>query len=120
MKLVSSIQMKNVDAKSIEVYNIRSLELMEKAGLGSAEACKKILSEPKGKKIFIFCGKGNNGGDGFVIGRYLAKWKYKVQFFLLGKKEEVKGDALTNLNRAVKLKLPLQQVTKAEDLADFS
>jgi len=120
MKLVTSSQMKNIDAKSIQVYNIPSLELMEKAGLGTAEVCKKMLGDPKGKKIFIFCGKGNNGGDGLVIGRHLAKWKLKIQFFLLGKRDELKGDALTNLNRAIKLKLPIKQVTRPEDLPDFS
>lgn len=118
MKLVTSRQMKNIDSRSIKEFNTPSLELMERAGLGSAELCKKLLGDAKGKKVFIFCGKGNNGGDGFVVGRYLAKWKFKTQLYLLGKKEELTGDPLTNLNRAVKLKLPIKQVTKSEDLPE--
>src|SRR3972149_8589165 len=120
MKLASSAQMKSIDSRTIGEFNIPRLNLMEKAGLGTAELCQKILGDPRGKKVLVFCGTGNNGGDGLVVGRYLAKWKYRVQFFLLGKKGEVKGDALKNLNRAIKLKLPLKQVTKKEDLPALS
>jgi len=118
MKLVTSSQIRNIDSKTINVFNIPSLNLMEKAGLGTAELCQKILGDPRGKKVLVFCGTGNNGGDGLVVGRYLAKWKYRVQFFLLGKKGELKGDALTNLNRTVKLKLPMKIVSKPEDLPE--
>ncbi len=118
MKLVTSAQMKNIDAQSIETYHIPGLELMERAGLGTAELCKKLLGDPKGKKVFVFCGKGNNGGDGLVVGRYLTKWKAKVQIFLLSKKDELKGDPRTNLNKAIKFKLPIRQVIKLEDLPE--
>jgi len=120
MKLVTSAQMKNIDSRSINEFNTPSLELMEKAGMGTAEVCRQLLGEPKGKRVFIFCGTGNNGGDGFVVGRYLSRWKYRVQLFLLGKKDEVKEDAHTNLSKAIKLKLPIRQVYKPEDLPDIS
>lgn len=110
--------MKNIDSRTIGEYNIPSLDLMERAGLSTAELCRKVLGDPRGKKVFIFCGTGNNGGDGLVAGRYLAKWKYRVQFFLLGKKGELKGDPLTNLNRTLKLKLPVKIVAQSEDLPE--
>lgn len=117
MKLVTSEQMRKIDKITIEREGIPGLELMEKAGLGSALAGKKMLDEKvKGKKVIVFCGKGNNGGDGFVVGRYLSKWGAKVEFYLLGKKEEVKGDALTNLKKAVSLKMPIKQVSKDKEL----
>lgn len=117
MKLVTSEQMRKIDKITIEREGIPGLELMEKAGLGSALAGKKMLDEKvKGKKVIVFCGKGNNGGDGFVVGRYLSKWGAKVEFYLLGKKEEVKGDALANLKKAVSLKLPIKQVSREKEL----
>ncbi|MCJ7459445.1 MAG: NAD(P)H-hydrate dehydratase [candidate division Zixibacteria bacterium] len=117
MKLVTSEQMRKIDKITIEREGIPGLELMEKAGIGSALAGKKMLDEKvKGKKVIVFCGKGNNGGDGFVVGRYLSKWGAKVEFYLLGKKEEVKGDALANLKKAVSLKLPIKQVSKDKEL----
>jgi NAD(P)H-hydrate epimerase len=110
--------MRKIDKITIEREGIPGLELMEKAGLGSALSGKKMLDEKiKGKKIIIFCGKGNNGGDGFVVGRHLAKWGAKVEFYLLGKKEEVKGDALANLKKAVSLKLPIKQVYREKELS---
>lgn len=117
MKLVTSDQMREIDKITIEREKIPGLDLMEKAGLGSALSGKKLLDEKvKGKKVVIFCGKGNNGGDGFVMGRYLSKWGAKVEFYLLGKKEEVKGDALTNLKKVVSLRLPIKQVSKDKEL----
>lgn len=117
MKLVTSEQMREIDKITIEREKIPGLGLMEKAGLGSALAGKKMLGEKiKGKKVVVLCGKGNNGGDGFVVGRYLSKWSAKVEFYLLGKKEEVKGDALTNLKKAISLKLPIRQVSKDKEL----
>lgn len=117
MKLVSSDQMRKIDKTTIEHEKIPGLVLMEKAGLGSALSGKKMLDEKvKGKKVLIFCGKGNNGGDGFVVGRYLSKWGAKVEFYLLGKKEEVKGDALANLKKVVSLRLLIKQVSKEKEL----
>jgi hydroxyethylthiazole kinase-like uncharacterized protein yjeF len=117
MKLVTSDQMRKIDKTAIEREGIPGLELMEKAGLGSALSGKMMLDEKvKGKKVIVFCGKGNNGGDGFVIGRYLSKWGTKVEFYLLGKKEEIKGDALANLKKAVSSRLPIRQVSKEKEL----
>ena len=83
MKLVSSEQMRNIDKKTIEHAKIHGLELMEKAGKGSAEVALKMLGKnAKDKKVVIFCGRGNNGGDGFVVGRYLAEWGAEVVYYL--------------------------------------
>jgi len=117
MKLVTSEQMRKIDKITIEKIGIPGLELMEKAGYGSALLAESILVEKvKNRKIIVFCGKGNNGGDGFVVGRYLSKWGEKVEFYLLGKKEEVKGDARTNLKKAIDLNLPLKEVLKEKEL----
>ncbi|MCJ7497371.1 MAG: NAD(P)H-hydrate dehydratase [candidate division Zixibacteria bacterium] len=117
MKLVTSEQMRKIDKTTIEEIGIPGLELMEKAGLGLALLAKKILNEKvEDEKVVIFCGKGNNGGDGFVVGRYLASWGAEVEFYLLGKKEEVKDNALVNLKKAIDLNLPLKEVLKEKEL----
>ena len=116
MKLVTSEQMKKIDKITIEEIGISGLELMEKAGLGSALVAKNNWDgEVENKKVVIFCGKGNNGGDGFVVGRYLSSWGADVEFYLLGKKDEVKGDALVNLKKAIDLNLPLKEVLKEKE-----
>jgi len=117
MKLVTSEQMRKIDRITIKEIGIPGLELMEKAGLGSALAAKKILEEKvENKKVIIFCGKGNNGGDGFVVGRYLSSWGTEVEFYLLGKKEEIKGDAKVNLKKVIGLGLPIKEVLKEKEL----
>jgi hydroxyethylthiazole kinase-like uncharacterized protein yjeF len=117
MKLVNSSQMRNLDKKTIEKVGIPGVELMEKAGRGCAEVALEMLGGiAKGKKVLIFCGRGNNGGDGFVIGRYLKKWGGKVSFFLCADKKEVKGDAKTNLDRVKKLKIPIKEILQSKDI----
>ena len=116
MKLVTSSQMRNIDKKAIEGIGIPGLELMEKAGKGTAQVAKAMLGEPDDKAVAIFCGRGNNGGDGFVVGRYLAQWGAQVQFFLTAKRNDLKGDAKTNLEKAVDLDLPIMEVLKERDV----
>ncbi len=116
MKLVTSAQMRNIDKKTIEGIGIPGLELMEKAGKGVALVAKEMLGDVKNKKVAIFCGGGNNGGDGFVVGRYLSEWGAEIEFYLTANREEVKGDAKTNLEKAEKVGLPITEVLKKEEI----
>lgn len=111
MKLVTSSQMRNIDKKTIQGIGIPGLELMEKAGRGTAQVAREMLGDPANKVVVIFCGRGNNGGDGFVVGRYLSQWGAQVQFFLTAKRSEVKGDAKVNLEKAVNLDLPIHEIS---------
>ncbi len=70
-----------------EFYGTKTSELMENAGKGVADFIIKKI-KPLDKNILVFCGKGNNGGDGLVAARYLSK-KYNVSIFLLGKTNEI-------------------------------
>ena len=108
--------MRNIDKRTIEGVGIPGLELMEKAGKGVAEVTKEMLGGTENNKVVIFCGKGNNGGDGFVVGRYLAQWGIEVKFFLTASKDEVKGDAKTNLKKALDLKLQIIEVLSEKDI----
>ena len=116
MKLVTSSQMRNIDKKTIEGIGIPGLQLMEKAGEGVALAAKEMLGDVKNKTVAIFCGRGNNGGDGFVVGRYLSEWGAEVEFYLTADRGEVRGDAKTNLEKAEKMGLPITEVLEKEEI----
>jgi hydroxyethylthiazole kinase-like uncharacterized protein yjeF len=117
MKIVTAEQMQAIDKIAIEERGIPGLELMENAGLGIAEYLREMTDgDLSDKNVVILCGKGNNGGDGFVIGRYFSEWGAEVKFYLLGKKDEVKGDAKVNLDRAIQIGLPIEEVSAADEL----
>ncbi|MGE4356977.1 MAG: NAD(P)H-hydrate epimerase [Candidatus Omnitrophota bacterium] len=100
MSLVISAKLaKLIDEKVSKNLGISTLVLMENAGRSVAEEVVKL----KKKKIAIFCGKGNNGGDGLVCARHLLCRGIKPDVFLLGKIEEVKNEAKVNLDILLKL-----------------
>ena len=105
MKVVTAGQMKAIDTRAIEKEGVPGLKLMENAGKGCVASIRKMLGKTANKKVAIIAGKGNNGGDGFVIARLLKGKKARVSVFLLGKKAQVKGDAATNLKRLKTLKV---------------
>ena len=65
--------------------------LMENAGAAVARAV--MARHPPGAKVAVVAGTGNNGGDGFVAARHLADAGYRVEVFLIGQPENIKGDA---------------------------
>ena len=79
MKTVTAKQIKELDRIAIQGYGIESLFLMENAGRSVAEESIKFLKNKKNAKIAVFCGKGNNGGDGFVAARYLINRGFEVK-----------------------------------------
>ena len=89
-------QLKILDKKAQEDYGISGLMLMENAGLRASDIAIKLLKKRKSKIVFIFCGPGNNGGDGFVVARHLINHDLKVRVFSLNKSDNIKGDALIN------------------------
>ncbi|RKY36970.1 MAG: NAD(P)H-hydrate epimerase [Candidatus Omnitrophota bacterium] len=107
MLKVTAQQMKNIDHLAQEKFFIPGIILMENAGLRAAEAAVSLLKRRKDKRIFIFCGPGNNGGDGFVVARHLINNDIKVLVFLLAESQKLKGDALINYNILVKMKAPV-------------
>ncbi|MBU4601958.1 NAD(P)H-hydrate epimerase, partial [bacterium] len=98
MKVVTSQQMREIDRKAIEENKISGLALMENAGLRIFQSLKDIYSDLRLKKIIIFAGSGNNGGDGFVVARHLYDYGVKVKVFLLAPFHKIKDEAGENLN----------------------
>ena len=71
MHIVNADQMRKLDRATIETIGIPGIVLMENAGRGTAEYILKIFSDAVARRIVVLCGRGNNGGDGFVIARCL-------------------------------------------------
>ena len=105
MRIISADEMKKLDKETIS-SGTPSIKLMERAGNGLARI---IYERFKDKKILIFVGKGNNGGDGFVAARKLSEKGIKVKIILLAAKNEIKGDAKENLKKARSLQIPMVQ-----------
>jgi NAD(P)H-hydrate epimerase len=110
-KIVSSEMMREMDRKTIEEYGIPGIVLMENAGRGAYDF---IMDEFKPCNVAVFAGKGNNGGDGYVIARHLTNSGVKVMTFVLANKQDIKGDAKTNLQALENMGAP---VIEAVDLA---
>src|SRR5579862_4954858 len=91
MKIVTAAEMRAIDRATSERFGVPSLTLMENAGSAVA-AFVLQLWQPE-EKIVVVCGKGNNGGDGFVGARLLHEKGKPVQVVLLADPAELKGDA---------------------------
>ena len=92
--------MRDIDRLTTERYGVPSLTLMENAAIATVRCVTTRLGESvDGKSIVIFCGKGNNGGDGAASARLLAIAGARVDLILIGRMDETKGDARENFRR---------------------
>ena len=95
-RVVSAEEMRWCDETTINTYHVPGLLLMENAGRGVVEILKHEYSPLESKYILVICGKGNNGGDGFVIARMLLNSCAHITVLLMSSPSELKGDAKTN------------------------
>ncbi len=98
MEIVTAAQMREIDAETIRRIGVPGLILMEHAGLLTARAIHDRYGPMGGRKVVILCGKGNNGGDGFVVARLLMAAGAQVTCYLAGNPADVAGDARANLD----------------------
>lgn len=110
MHIVTAEQMKELDRRTIESFGIPGVVLMESAGRGCVDALFRHFPDIHHMKIGIAAGRGNNGGDGFVIARYLASRHMDVAVYLLSEKHRVRGDAAANLRLLDQMKVPVHEV----------
>jgi NAD(P)H-hydrate epimerase len=97
MRVLNSAQMREADRRTIEDIGISSLVLMENAGRQVVAAMEAMHADLAERRVAVLCGRGNNGGDGFVVARTLLQRDVDVSVFLLGRVSDVRGDARTNL-----------------------
>lgn len=100
MKLGTREILQKIDKSTMEDYGIPGLVLMENAGRAVSNVI--IRDFPEAFDIAIFCGSGNNGGDGFVAARHLMKRGRKVTAYITKNIKDHKGDAGANLNALIK------------------
>ena len=99
MKVVSGQVMQLMDQRAIREFGTPGLTLMENAGTACADAITETFGPGAGKTALIVAGKGNNGGDGFVISRILAERGWHAPVLLLAAADSITGDAAANLSR---------------------
>ena len=100
MRIISREEAKLIDERVAKELGLSTLILMENAGRSVAEEIIKL----KKKRVAIFCGKGNNAGDGFVCARHLLSKGLNPDVFLLTEISEIKNEARINLDTLLKLK----------------
>ncbi len=115
MKLATASQMKELDRQAIEERHIPSIDLMERAAEGVAQAALDLLPDRPGKcRVAAFCGAGNNGGDGIAAARLLFLSGVKVRTFLVGKYEKLTPDALEETARLSECGVELEPFDPAD------
>ncbi len=116
MKLVTAKQMQDVDRRTIDDGLMPSLQLMENAGQATAREAARMLQRVSGARVEIMCGKGNNGGDGFVVARELARRGADVRVRSTHAPEDLSPDARTQFERLSEANVEPARVLPSEDL----
>jgi len=114
MRVLTSAQMREADRRTIEEIGIPSLVLMENAGRQVVAAIEAIHGELLEQQVAVLCGRGNNGGDGFVVARTLMQRGVGVSVFLLGRVSDVRGDARVNLEVLGRLGLTVVEIADSQ------
>lgn len=99
MKIVTGTQMQALDRRTITEARIPSLALMERAGAGTVNFIQHRFGPLRGKTVTILCGKGNNGGDGFVVARLLRRLQAHITVLLLTPATDLSRDAIVMYRR---------------------
>ena len=93
MKVLSAEEMQTCDRVTTERYGVPSIELMRAASAAVDVFAREQF--PRARRVTVLCGRGNNGGDGMMAARLLAKAGLEVTTLLLGSQYELKNDAAT-------------------------
>ena len=111
MKALTAAEMREVDRLTTARYGIPSLQLMENAGTRFFDFLRSSYGDVTISQASILCGKGNNGGDGFVVARRLQEKGLKPSVYLFAEQTAVRGDAAENLARLNKSGAKIEEIT---------
>jgi NAD(P)H-hydrate epimerase len=114
-------QIRKLDGIAIEEYGIEGVILMENAGRRCARAAADMLGDPADKTVAVLCGRGNNGGDGFVVARHLSNWGARVEVLLLAAADDVLaggGETSANLRIILNMGIRVREVPSAGQVAE--
>lgn len=120
MKVVTPLQMREIDSYTIKSMGIPGTVLMENAAIRAVDQIISDLSDVRDKHIYLFAGKGNNGGDAFAIARHLCNKGAKTVVFVLARKKDISGDARVNLDILDNIGVETIEVTDGSGLKDIS
>jgi len=116
MRLISAEEMQAIDRQAIRGLGIPGVVLMENAGRAATESFCRALADLFPGPVLVMAGKGNNGGDGYVMARILAEYGWRVETLVLAAAEDIVGDAALMLDVLRKLPLPVHFIPEARDL----
>src|SRR4030095_6114652 len=110
MRILTAAQMREADRYTIDDVGIPSLVLMENAGRQVVAAIESAYESKLDGRVAVLCGRGSNGGDGFVVARTLLQHGIETSVFVLGTLADVRGDARTNLDILGRLGITVVEV----------
>lgn len=102
-------EMQGLDRRAIEEFGVPGLVLMENAGLRAADAIASWMRELSLSRALIFCGRGNNGGDGYVVARHLSNRGVPVEVWRLGGEPRAGSDAAVNQEIVRRMRIPMEE-----------
>ncbi len=114
MRVLTPAQMREAERRTIEERGVPSLRLMERAGEEVVAAIEAHVESRPGP-VTVLCGRGNNGGDGWVVARLLRERGWDVHGVLFGRADDVSGDARKNMERARQVGIPAAEVQDDDD-----
>ncbi len=115
MRVLNTQQMREADRRTIDEIGIPSIVLMENAGRQAVAAMESAFEDLATSHVGVLCGRGNNGGDGFVVARTLVQRGVETSVFLLGSVADVRGDARTNLEVLGRIGLTVVEISNAQE-----
>jgi hydroxyethylthiazole kinase-like uncharacterized protein yjeF len=115
MRVLNTEQMREADRRTIHEIGIPSIVLMENAGRQAVAAMEAAFEDLSASRVAVLCGRGNNGGDGFVVARTLIQRGVETSVFLIGSVSDVQGDARTNIEVLGRIGLTVVEITSAQE-----
>jgi ADP-dependent NAD(P)H-hydrate dehydratase / NAD(P)H-hydrate epimerase len=115
MRVLNTAQMREADRRTIHEIGISSLVLMENAGRQAVAAMEAAFDDLSSSRVAVLCGRGNNGGDGFVVARTLIQRGVETAVFLVGSVSDLQGDARTNIEVLGRIGLTVVEITNAQE-----
>ena len=110
MRVLNTTQMREADRLTIEEIGVPSMVLMENAGRQVVVAVEGQFSDLTERRVALLCGRGSNGGDGFVVARTLKQRGVESAVFVIGAISDIEGDARRNLEILGQLGMPVVEI----------
>lgn len=119
IKVVTADEMREKDRFTIEDIGVPGVVLMENAGRAAFRIIQDRLAGVPDPLVYVFCGKGNNGGDGFVVARHLWNEGVFVRVFCIVEEKQISGDARINYNILKNMGIPIEFISSINDIKEL-